>query len=183
MLSISFIIKHTGRKPSGKIVLAQRSLPTFPVGFPEATYFTAVFSDVDSWQFLWSVGNFRHSVPQRMRPLMLSNHVATERFFFFNFHWYHRLTRAVARILAGRSEAWVRVDHPPPLSRKPRVIERCGKRHSIFWNNSVGCYLIIFPLRSIASSPEVIKGQTYQNSMFLWKCDIISETVIGTRLR
>ena len=72
----------------------------------------------------------------------------------------------------------------PHLLQKVRGIKRRRNNFLIALNEYFRKYFVIFSLRSILRSPKVTKGQICRNViLFLRKCAIISESVIGSRLR
>ena len=69
----------------------------------------------------------------------------------------------------------------PLLTKKPIGLERPGKKHSIALNRYFQKYLVIFLLRAILGSPEVIKGQSLIDVILFRKCAVMSGTAIARR--
>ena len=73
----------------------------------------------------------------------------------------------------------------PHLTQKLRGIEgRRKKNFRFLWRSTIESISVIFSIRSILRSPEVIKCQFWRSViLFFRKCAIISEPIIGSRPR
>ena len=79
---------------------------------------------------------------------------------------------------------WGRSKWPHLLTKKLRGIERRRKKVSIALNEYIRKCSVYFSLRSILRSSGVTKCQIWRSViLFLWKCAIISESIIGSRPR